>query len=322
MKEPSITVLITIKNNASTVKECINSLLKQNYYNYEILVVDAFSTDGTYEILKSFGSKIKLFQVKGWTPVAYNWAIKRIKSDFVAFTDGDCVIDRNWLRELMKGFSSEDILAVAGYCGTPRSARGLQRIIGVELEDRFKHFPKYIQRAPTMNICVRTKTLRKLKFDESLQVAFETDLGYRINRYGRILFQESAIIYHYHRSSWKGFFRQQYTYAKFLPYLYFTKHLKNIRGDAISKTRMLLQIIFIYMAALGMMLSAVFPLFTYFSGIMLASLLIAYMFDIKRLSRSSNDTAYFLALFIVRNVAWSIGVFVGVIRLVKLRIFS
>jgi len=55
MKEPSVTILVTVKNGANTIENCVNSLLKLNYTNYKIYVIDAFSTDGTYDILKKFG---------------------------------------------------------------------------------------------------------------------------------------------------------------------------------------------------------------------------------------------------------------------------
>ena len=81
MKYPTVTVLVTVKNSAATMKMCIDSLLEVDYPNYEIMVVDGFSDDGTCDILKSYGKKIKLFQVKGWPPVAYNWALDRIKTE-------------------------------------------------------------------------------------------------------------------------------------------------------------------------------------------------------------------------------------------------
>lgn len=313
MKQPKVTVLITVKNNASTIKRCIQSVLKQSYRNYDVFIVDAFSNDGTYEILKSFGSKIKLYQLGGWAPKAFNWAIKKINSDFTAFTDGDCVVDKNWLKELLNGFDSEDILAVAGYCGSPKNAKGLQRVIGIELEDRFKHFSKFIPRAPTMNLCVRTKHLKRLRFNEKLKVAFETDFGYRLNEIGKMAYNKNAIIYHYHRSSWTGFFRQQYNYAKFLPELYFKKHFKKITGDPISKTTMAMQIIFSYTLILGLILNFVnynFILISLFSAIFI---IIIWFRDVMRLARNGNYLIWFISMFLTRLAAWSIGLFIGLL---------
>ncbi|OGI12543.1 hypothetical protein A3K64_01400 [Candidatus Micrarchaeota archaeon RBG_16_36_9] len=311
MKSPKVTVLITVRNNTNTVKQCIDSVLKQTYRNYEVMVVDAYSDDGTFETLKKFEKKIKLYQVRGWAPKAYNWAIKRIKSDFVAFTDADCVVDKNWLKELLKGFESEDILAVAGYCGSPKGARGLQKIIGIELEDRFKHFSKFIPRAPTMNLCVRIKALKELGFNEKLKVAFETDFGYRLNEIGKMVYNKNAVIHHYHRSTWIGFFKQQYTYAKYLPELYFKKHFKRISGDYISKSSMAAQIIFSYTLVLGMILNFINSNFILISLASAIIIILIFINDIIRLARGWSDAIWFFFMFFTRITAWFIGLSIG-----------
>ena len=169
-KLPSITILLTLRNNADTIKKCIDSLLKVDYPRYEIFVVDAFSNDGSYEILKSYGKKIKLYQVKGWAPAAYNWALKRIRTEYVALIDADCTVPRNWLKELIKGFESSDVVEVGGVCIAPRSKSLLQKLLGRELEDRFRKMGKYACKVPTMNVAFKTSIARKIGFNEKLRV--------------------------------------------------------------------------------------------------------------------------------------------------------
>jgi glycosyltransferase involved in cell wall biosynthesis len=310
--------LLTLKNNKDTIKQCIESLLKQSYKNYEIFVVDAFSTDGTYEILKNFGKKIKLYQLRGWPPRAYNWAIKRIKTEYIALIDGDCVADKNWIKELVNGFRSKDILAVAGYCGTPKNVSKLQSIIGRELESRFKEFPTYIPRAPTMNLCFKTETARKLKFDESLRVSYDTDFGYRLTKIGKMLYNKNAIIYHYHRATWRNFFKQQYLTAMFVPQLYI-KHKRRTIGDSISKITMIVQPHIFNLAILGLILSLINPFFLNLTFIMLIILLFLFIENLTRLVRGFSDVYWFLGMFIVRTVAWSAGLLVGIYKLFKKR---
>lgn len=314
--QPSVTVLITLKNNLPTIKQCIESLLRQNYKNYKIFVVDAFSTDGSYDVLKSFGKKIKLYRLRGWAPKAYNWAIRRINTDYVALIDGDCVADKNWLKELVKGFKSDDILAVAGFCGTPKDVSKLQSIIGRELESRFKTFPKYIPRAPTMNLCFKTETARKLRFDEELRVSFDTDFGYRLNMIGKMLYNKKAIIYHYHRAAWKNFFKQQYLSAVYVPRLYIN-HKKMSIGDKISKTTMIVQPFIFNLAVLGIILSAFSSLFLWLALAMMLLLFIIYVDNMVGLVRSFGDVLWFFAMFVVRTTAWSTGLIVGIYNLIR-----
>jgi glycosyltransferase involved in cell wall biosynthesis len=317
MKEPSVTILLTLRNNKDTIKQCIESLLKQSYRNYEIFVVDAFSTDGSYEILKNFGKRIKLYQLKGWPATAYNWASKKIKTDYIALIDGDCVADKNWIKELINGFTSRDVLAVAGFCGTPKKVSKLQEIIGRELEDRFHHFSEYIPRAPTMNLCFETKTAKKLKFDESLRIGYDTDFGYRLTRLGRMYYNKKAIIYHFHRATWKNFFRQQYLTAIFVPQLYI-KHKGRTIGDHISKKNMIIQPYILDFAFLGLILSLFNSKFLILTLVMSAILLLIYIENMSRLIKKSSDILWFFAMFIVRTVAWSLGLVIGIVKLVQI----
>ena len=52
MRKNFFSILITNFNKAPYLQRCINSLLKQNYENYEIILYDDYSTDNSMEIIK------------------------------------------------------------------------------------------------------------------------------------------------------------------------------------------------------------------------------------------------------------------------------
>lgn len=54
---PIISVVIAAYNCEKYIKQCIDSLLKQSFKNFEIIVVDDGSTDSTYNILKEYSKK-------------------------------------------------------------------------------------------------------------------------------------------------------------------------------------------------------------------------------------------------------------------------
>jgi glycosyltransferase involved in cell wall biosynthesis len=316
MREKSVTVLITVKNSKETIKNSIDSVLNLNYKNYKVYVVDAFSTDGTYEILKSYGKKIKLEQHKGNPAQAYNYAIKKIKTDFIAFTDGDCVVDRNWLKNLISSFGSEEIGAVVGYCKTPKEVNFLQKLIGIELESRFKRFPKIISRGPTMNLCVKTKIAKRLKFDERLFISYDTDFGYRLTASGKkIVYQPRALVYHYHRATWKSFFKQQVIYGKFVPLLYL-KHKKMVKGDHISKPLMMVQPFIFYSSILFFFLSIFSHIFLVFGILSLLTLFLVYLADFCSFNTKRYYFFPYLVIFSVRTIAWCVGLLLGIKNLI------
>ena len=61
MNKQKISIITVVWNNASTIKDAIDSILNQTYENIEYIVVDGASTDGTVEIIQSYGDKISKF---------------------------------------------------------------------------------------------------------------------------------------------------------------------------------------------------------------------------------------------------------------------
>jgi glycosyltransferase involved in cell wall biosynthesis len=337
MKQTSVTVLVTVKNSANTIEKCIDSLIELNYKNYSIYVTDAFSTDGTYEILKNlqkkYPKKIMLERIHGNIATAHNHMISKTNTEFVAMTDADCVVDRNWLKNLITGFDSKEILATAGFNSTPRTVNTLQNLIGKEFEDRFKRAPKFIPRAPTMNLCIRTKLAKQVKFDERIDFAQETDWGYRITKIGKMKYVPEAVVYHYHRPTWKSYFKQMLRYGTQTPLLYI-KHPSRATGDYNSKPIyfaeefvFLIALSFLFLSIFtsflhvlpfgaSLFFSQLFPQFFTFFCLFVACLFILYFIESASLTKNPKEIFLFFLLFFVRNVAWTIGLVLGIFNLI------
>ena len=316
-KFPSVTINVTVKNAEDTIKKCIDSLLAVDYPRKQIYVTEAYSTDRTYEILKQYGKRIRLERVRGNAPTAHNHVFKKIKTDFIAFTDADCVVDKNWLKHLLKAFVSDDIVAAGGFCKTPRDVNELQKLIGAELEDRFLKMPKYVSRLPTMNLCVRTDVARKVKMNENLDVTFETDWGKRLTKFGKMAYVRNAIVYHYHRPNWKSFFRQQLNYGKFVikaPSIYMGR---DKFGDYLSKPIMGLEVITFDLLLVSLFASLFIPSTSIISTILLLILLILYLLDMANFAKSLTSVFEYFALFFVRTFAWTVGFLIGLSEIIR-----
>jgi glycosyltransferase involved in cell wall biosynthesis len=96
------------------LEECIDSVLSQDFDDYDVWAYDNESADGTYEYLLELEknhSKLKVIQVPNIYPNGYGEAqehvAKNIKSDYVTFVASDDIIDPNYISKCMKIFSHD-----------------------------------------------------------------------------------------------------------------------------------------------------------------------------------------------------------------------
>lgn len=94
MKDKLVSVCIGAYNQKNFIRECVDSALAQTWPHKEVVVVDDASTDGTREILQSYGDAIRLLlrdTNSGICPITRNQAAAAARGDYVAFLDSDDV---------------------------------------------------------------------------------------------------------------------------------------------------------------------------------------------------------------------------------------
>lgn len=111
------TVVVGTYNRINYLKKCLDSLLRLDFSEYEIIIVNDGSADGTKEFLDSLhNDRIKVFhhEHNRGASIARNTGIEHAQGNIIVFTDDDCVVDKNWLKELLYGFTDESIGLVIG----------------------------------------------------------------------------------------------------------------------------------------------------------------------------------------------------------------
>ena len=92
MPEPLVSVILPVYNREPWVARAIESVLAQSYRDFELIVVDDGSTDGTRAVLERYHDRIVLLeQPHGGAYVARNLALRHARSELVAFIDSDDV---------------------------------------------------------------------------------------------------------------------------------------------------------------------------------------------------------------------------------------
>lgn len=110
-----VSVVICTYNRAKYLEKCLNSLNKQTYPNFEIVVVDGPSNDETSQVLEKY-PEIKLIKQEKLNGLSFarNLGIQASDGEIVAFIDDDAVADENWIKYLVEGYTDESIGGVGG----------------------------------------------------------------------------------------------------------------------------------------------------------------------------------------------------------------
>lgn len=88
---PSISAVLIVRNAASTVRRCLESIID---VVDEIVVVDGYSSDGTQRICREYTDKIFLRTPKGIADLDRNFALSKAKGDWILYIDADEYISK------------------------------------------------------------------------------------------------------------------------------------------------------------------------------------------------------------------------------------
>ncbi|MBA3313536.1 MAG: glycosyltransferase [Planctomycetaceae bacterium] len=97
-KAPKVSIIVPAKDEAANIEVCLDSLLAQDYPNYEVILVDDRSEDGTAEIGEAIGlrdARLRVLRVQrlpeGWTGKthALHFAQERVEGEWLLFVDAD-----------------------------------------------------------------------------------------------------------------------------------------------------------------------------------------------------------------------------------------
>jgi glycosyltransferase involved in cell wall biosynthesis len=202
-----VSIVITVKNEAAHLAQLFESLLVQEP-PFEIVLVDAFSKDGTFAIAQEYARRhpgtIRAVQRFGSRGQGRNQGAALARGEFLAFTDGDCVADPHWLGALRRGWEHADVVAGRSVAiGKPEYAA----------LDRVEVFVQGMEvTAPSANLGYRRAQFLALGgFDPRFVTAEDIDLNLRAVEAGAVLHEApEAVIYQAMRATFIGFLYQAF----------------------------------------------------------------------------------------------------------------
>ena len=171
-----LSIVIPALNEEDYLPNLLESIKKQKFSDYEIIVADAGSKDKTIEIAKSFGCKI----IKGGLPAkGRNNGAKVAKGNILFFLDADTILPDDFLLKSLKEFNNRG-LDIASFCLRPYPARKLTSFLMDLFYNKLIVIWERILPHAAIGILVKKDLFNKVGgYDESLRLSEDHDLGRR-----------------------------------------------------------------------------------------------------------------------------------------------
>jgi glycosyltransferase involved in cell wall biosynthesis len=173
---PAISVVLPVHNRADVLARAVQSVLDQRLANFELVIVDDGSTDGSPSVAKSFEDErikvIELGENRGGN-AARNAGVKAAKAPLIAFLDSDDTFLPEKLERVVAEFDSRrelDLLVDSFVKVQPSGARVTRKNPVIDDRETFRRalFTRQLWKA-TPSITVKRETALRVMFDETLR---------------------------------------------------------------------------------------------------------------------------------------------------------
>jgi glycosyltransferase involved in cell wall biosynthesis len=216
---PKVSVVVACYNGGRTLQPLLDSLGRQNYPAYEVIVVDDGSTDITPQVASLYKNFRLLRQPHQGLAVARNAGISAAEGEVVAFTDADCRADEDWLYYLAGDLLKGAFVGMGGPNFLPPDDSAVAAAVMVSpggpahvmLTDR------QAEHIPGCNMAFYKFALVEIgAFDPIFHRAGDdVDVCWRLQERGyRIGFSPPAFVWHYRRSTLGAYLWQQSGYGE------------------------------------------------------------------------------------------------------------
>ena len=239
-RAPKVSVVVCSYNGGGTLAECLESLGRLRYPDYEVILVDDGSTDDTPAIAARFPGVRTIRQENRGLSESRNVGLRAATGEIVAYTDSDCYADPDWLTHLVHQLAATGADAVGGPNLSPDdgwlaacvAASPGQPTHVLESDQVAEH-------VPGCNMAYRRGPLEQINgFDpQFLRAGDDVDVCWRLQQAGRwITFAPAAFVWHHRRQTPRAFLRQQAGYGEAEALLRF-KHPEKFNGRGSWKWR-------------------------------------------------------------------------------------
>jgi len=177
-----LSIIIPTLNEEKSLSALLSSIKEQEFENYEIIIADAGSNDGTLELAKKYDCRI----VAGGLPaVGRNNGAKMAKGDYLLFLDADVILPKDFLKIAINKFKNKN-LDISSCLMTPLSSKKIDFILHNVVNIYLMITQYFYPHAPGFCILVKKDLHNAIKgFNEKIKLAEDHDYANRAGRSGK-----------------------------------------------------------------------------------------------------------------------------------------
>lgn len=227
-----IDIIVGVKNEEKYIKKCIESLQNQTIQDINILVVDGRSSDRTPQIVSEIAEKdprVKLLNnPQEYISSARNIGLNHSNAEYVAYLDGHCYVDSDWLETLYNAFETYHenckLAGVGSTYSSPHDDSFFGKLIACSLQTLFGGFgtaytsDEEVVPVETVAFALYPRSVlldEQVTYDENMTQCEDTDFNYQLIKAGYYLLKHPhALVHQYRRSNPGEFYRQMVKYGE------------------------------------------------------------------------------------------------------------
>lgn len=218
-----ISIVVPVYNRPGEIQELLESLTKQTYKAFEVVIVEDGSKLKCDHICETFKNRLDLnyYDKPNSGPGdTRNYGCERAKGNYCIILDSDCIIPPQYMEQVQNTLSNDYVDAFGGTDGAHESFTVLQKAINYTMTSFFttggirnsekldKFYPRSFNMGISKSVFEKTKGFSKMRLGEDL------DFSIRILEAGfKTRLIKEAFVYHKRRTSLRLFFKQMYRFG-------------------------------------------------------------------------------------------------------------
>lgn len=218
-------VVVPVYNRPQEVEELLDSLTRQSFTNFEVLIIEDGSNHKCDEVVKAYKSKLNIhyyFKENSGQGFTRNYGFEKANGDYFIVFDSDCIIPENYFKAVDDFLTSNQVDAFGGPDMAHPDFNNLQKAISYSMTSPLttggirgnkKHLGKFHPRS--FNMGISKEVFEKTRGYKITRMGEDIEFSIRIQKEGfRSELIHNAFVYHKRRTSLKQFYKQLHFFGR------------------------------------------------------------------------------------------------------------